>query len=101
MIARKQSVVDQTTKGIDFLMDKNKIEVYHGMGSFKDATHIEIKGDSDTTIEARNTIIATGSKSAMPKAFGVLPKADVLVKPYPEFAESGSGEYHSRKSTWS
>ena len=34
-------------------------------------------------------------KAAMPKAFGVLPKADVLVKPYPEFAESGSGEYHS------
>lgn len=34
-------------------------------------------------------------KTAMPKAFGVLPKADVLVKPYPEFAESGSGEYHS------
>ena len=34
-------------------------------------------------------------KAAMPKAFGALPKADVLVKPYPEFAESGSGEYHS------
>ena len=34
-------------------------------------------------------------KAAMPRAFGVLPKADVLVKPYPEFAESGSGEYHS------
>jgi len=35
------------------------------------------------------------AKAAMPEAFGVLPKADVLVKPYPEFAESGSGEYHS------
>ena len=34
-------------------------------------------------------------KAAMPRAFGALPKADVLVKPYPEFAESGSGEYHS------
>ena len=34
-------------------------------------------------------------KAAMPRAFGVLPKADVLVKAYPEFAESGSGEYHS------
>ena len=34
-------------------------------------------------------------KAAMPQAFGMLPKADVLVKPYPEFAESGSGEYHS------
>lgn len=64
MIARKQGVVDMTTKGIDFLMDKNKITVYHGVGSFKDATHIDIastKGDSQT-IEAKKTIIATGSK---------------------------------------
>ncbi|MET6990774.1 dihydrolipoyl dehydrogenase [Sediminicola arcticus] len=64
MISRKQSVVDQTTKGIQFLMDKNKIDVFEGMGSFKDATHINIKkndGKSDT-IEAKNIIIATGSK---------------------------------------
>ena len=42
MIARKRGVVEQTTKGIDFLMDKNGITVYHGMGSFVDATHIKI-----------------------------------------------------------
>ena len=62
MIARKQAVVDQTTSGIDFLMNKNKVDVYHGMGSFKDATHIKIEGDETTEIEAKNTIIATGSK---------------------------------------
>ncbi len=63
MIARKQGVVDQTTKGIEFLMDKNKIDVYHGIGSFKDATHINIaKEDGQETIEAKNIIIATGSK---------------------------------------
>ncbi|MEO8935003.1 MAG: dihydrolipoyl dehydrogenase [Xanthomarina sp.] len=62
MIARKQSVVDQTTVGIDFLMKKNKIDVYQGLGSFKDATHIIIKGEETTEIEAKNTIIATGSK---------------------------------------
>ena len=64
MITRKQGVVDMTTKGIDFLMDKNKIDVYHGVGSFKDATHIDIasaKGKAQT-IEAAKTIIATGSK---------------------------------------
>ncbi len=66
MIARKNAVVEQTTKGIDFLMDKNKIDVYHGLGSFKDATHIEIKKDKGKpeTIEAKYTIIATGSKPA-------------------------------------
>ena len=62
MIARKQSVVDQTTGGIDFLMKKNKIDVYEGLGSFKDATHITIAGKKKTEIEAKNTIIATGSK---------------------------------------
>ena len=64
MIARKQGVVDNTTKGIQFLMDKNKIEVFEGLGSFKDATHVNIKkNDGKTeTIEAKNIIIATGSK---------------------------------------
>ncbi|TMU56714.1 dihydrolipoyl dehydrogenase [Flagellimonas algicola] len=64
MIARKQGVVDQTTKGVQFLMDKNKIDVYQGLGSFKDATHINIdsEGGKTETIEAKHTIIATGSK---------------------------------------
>ena len=64
MIARKAAVVEQTTKGIDFLMEKNKITVFNGLGSFVDATHILIKGEKETTIEAKNTIIATGSKPA-------------------------------------
>jgi dihydrolipoamide dehydrogenase len=62
MIGRKQAVVDQTTGGIDFLMTKNKIDVYHGVGAFKDATHITISGDSTEEIEAKYSIIATGSK---------------------------------------
>ncbi|MFH6770122.1 dihydrolipoyl dehydrogenase [Gaetbulibacter aquiaggeris] len=67
MIGRKQAVVDQTTGGIDFLMKKNKIDVYQGLGSFKDATHILISGKETIEIEAKNTIIATGSKpSSLP-----------------------------------
>jgi dihydrolipoamide dehydrogenase len=62
MIYRKQAVVDQTTSGIDFLMNKNKIDVYQGLGSFIDATHIKIEGEETTEIEAKNIIIATGSK---------------------------------------
>src|SRR5690606_3039209 len=64
MIERKASVVSQTVEGINFLMKKNKIEVYEGVGSFKDGTHINItKNDgARETIEAKNTIIATGSK---------------------------------------
>ncbi|MEO5788863.1 MAG: dihydrolipoyl dehydrogenase [Gelidibacter sp.] len=67
MIARKDAVVDQTTGGIDFLMKKNKIDVYQGLGSFKDATHIIIEGEKTEEIEAKYTIIATGSKpSSLP-----------------------------------
>lgn len=64
MIARKQAVVDQTTGGIKFLMDKNKITVFEGVGSFEDATHVKVaKNDgSSETIEAKYSIIATGSK---------------------------------------
>ncbi len=64
MIARKQAVVDQTTGGIDFLMKKNDIDVFHGLGAFKDKTTLTIKGDDDTNTEisAKHAIIATGSK---------------------------------------
>ena len=34
MIDRKAKVVDENVKGIDFLMKKNKIDVFHGFGSF-------------------------------------------------------------------
>ena len=62
MIGRKRAVVEQTTKGIEFLMDKNNITVFEGLGSFVDATHIQIAGKKKETIEATNSIIATGSK---------------------------------------
>lgn len=64
MIARKQAVVDQTSGGVKYLMDKNKITVFEGVGSFEDATHIKItKSDSSSDIiEAKYIIIATGSK---------------------------------------
>ena len=62
MMQRKQGVVDQTTVGIDFLMKKNKIDTYQGVGKFKDATHIKIEGETATEITAKHTIIATGSK---------------------------------------
>ena len=69
MIARKQAVVDQTSGGVKFLMDKNKITVLEGLGSFVDATHVAIaKADGTSeTVEAKNIIIATGSKpSSLP-----------------------------------
>ena len=62
MIARKAAVVEQTTKGIDFLMDKNKVTVFNGLGSFIDSTTIHVEGEKPEDITAKNIIIATGSK---------------------------------------
>ena len=64
MIERKRKVVDTTVDGIRFLMKKNKIEVYHGLGSFVDAHTIKISGEEVTEIKGENIIIATGSKPA-------------------------------------
>ena len=66
MIARKDEVVATTTKGIDFLMDKNKVTVIHGKGSFIQANTLEVvdKEGKKTNVEAKNIIIATGSKPA-------------------------------------
>ena len=69
MIARKQAVVDQTSGGVKYLMDKNKVTVLEGLGSFVDATHVLVskKDGTSETIEAKNVIIATGSKpSSLP-----------------------------------
>ncbi|MES2630025.1 MAG: dihydrolipoyl dehydrogenase [Bacteroidota bacterium] len=69
MIKRKQDVIDQTVEGIRFLMKKNKIDVYNGLGSFVSPTGISIAKEDGTTelIETKNTVIATGSKpSSLP-----------------------------------
>jgi dihydrolipoamide dehydrogenase len=64
MIARKQAVVDQTSGGVKFLMDKNNITVFNGLGSFESATSVKVTNadGSSEIIESKNIIIATGSK---------------------------------------
>lgn len=69
MIQRKADVVKQTTAGVAFLMKKNKITVFHGLGSFVNANTINIaKADgSSEQITTGKTVIATGSKpSSLP-----------------------------------
>lgn len=64
MVARKNEVVEQTTKGINFLMDKNKVTVFEGLGSFESATQVKVtKNDGSSEIlETKYAIVATGSK---------------------------------------
>lgn len=62
MVARKNKVVEQTTAGIDFLMKKNNIEVFEGLGSFVGEKTIKVSGEKEVELTAKNIIIATGSK---------------------------------------
>ncbi|RAP26069.1 dihydrolipoyl dehydrogenase [Candidatus Marinamargulisbacteria bacterium SCGC AG-343-D04] len=61
MMKRKEDVVETTTKGIEYLMKKNKIEVFKGTATFKDAHSIVVTGDTTTEVTGENFIIATGS----------------------------------------
>lgn len=71
MMTRKRGVVEQMTKGVAFLMKKNKVDVLQGHGAFKDAHTIVIKTEdgSTTEITTDKVIIATGSKPIVPAAF--------------------------------
>ena len=64
MMARKDEVISQTCDGVKFLMDKNKIDVHHGLGSFLDKNTVEVLGldKKKSQIKGKNIIIATGSK---------------------------------------
>jgi dihydrolipoamide dehydrogenase len=64
MIARKTSVVEKMNGGISFLMKKNKITTFHGLGSFDSPKSVKVTKDdgSSQIISAKNIIIATGSK---------------------------------------
>ncbi|MBX0333965.1 dihydrolipoyl dehydrogenase [Pontibacter sp. HSC-14F20] len=64
MINRKAGVVKSNNDGIAFLMKKNKIDTYYGMGSFVNKNTIKIAGTDgqEQQIETDKTIIATGSK---------------------------------------
>ena len=64
MIQRKNDVVAQTCSGVKFLMDKNNITVFTGLGSFVDKNIIKITDAEGNTenITGKNIVIATGSK---------------------------------------
>lgn len=67
MIKRKDEVVKDNVNGVAFLMNKNKIDIFHGTGSFEDRQTIRVKSENEEEkrISGKNIIIATGSKPAV------------------------------------
>jgi len=76
------------------------IDKHYGGGSIEEFLR-RINFDPQFTFKSEEEVVqlsidaVDAAREAMSRAFGRLPKADVLVKPYPDFAKSGVGEYHS------
>ena len=65
MLSRKQKVVDDLTKGIEFLMKKNKIDYVAGFGEIAGPGKVSVspsKGKKKQVLETENIMIATGSQ---------------------------------------
>ncbi len=65
IIKRSRGVADKMSKGVQFLMRKNKIDVIMGFGKLKAKGQIEVTAadGSKKTVEAKHIIIATGGRS--------------------------------------
>lgn len=66
MLAHKERTVEQNTKGLDFLMKKNKIDTFRGTGKVLAAGKVAVTGadGKEQTVETKNIVIATGSDVA-------------------------------------
>jgi dihydrolipoamide dehydrogenase len=75
-IDHKNDIVNKHSKGIDFLMRKNKVDVIRGTAAIQGAGRVEVRTEKGVqTVETKNIIVATGSEARM------LPG----IKPDPEY----------------
>jgi len=66
MMGRKEKVVEDLTKGIEFLFKKNKVDYLKGMGRIDKPGSVVVtaeNGGGEQTLETKNILIATGSES--------------------------------------
>ena len=62
-VKRSRQVSNRLTKGVEFLLKKNKITVFSGSAEFTSANTIRISGEKGTEeLEAKNIVIATGAR---------------------------------------
>jgi dihydrolipoamide dehydrogenase len=66
MMKQKDDAVEGLTKGVEFLMKKNKVDVFFGAGEILAAGKVRVTDDAGNTADltTRNIVIATGSETA-------------------------------------
>ncbi len=62
LMARKNSIVDTLTGGIDLLFKKRGVTAYHGRGRFRDVGSIAVDGDQPMLVQADQVMICAGSR---------------------------------------
>lgn len=62
MLKRKDGIVEQLTKGVDFLFKKNKITRYLGTARLAGPGKVAVEGEKPVELTAKNIIVAVGSK---------------------------------------
>ena len=63
--ARKETIVNRLSNGIRYLLEKGGVDLFNGFGRIKSRNHAIVENDGDRRlIEAKNIIIATGSRPA-------------------------------------
>ncbi|MGH2593948.1 MAG: dihydrolipoyl dehydrogenase [Anaerolineae bacterium] len=72
---RSRQVSDRLVKGVQFLMKKNKIDVYQGSAQLKSATQVEVTSVPDApavngqkldgVLDTKNVVLATGARAAL------------------------------------
>lgn len=78
VLDRKNKIVTKHSKGIEFLMRKNKVDVIKGSARLLGGGRIEVTGDKGSqTVESKNIILATGSEARMLP--GLQPDANLIL----------------------
>ena len=62
MQKRKAKVVKTLTTGVKGLLKKNQVEFFHGSASLKSSSEVVVSGEITETLQAKNIVIASGSK---------------------------------------
>jgi dihydrolipoamide dehydrogenase len=84
VIDHKNQIVNKHSKGVDFLMRKNKVEVFKGRAVLRGGGKVDVHSDQGVkTLEAKNIMIATGSEARMlpglePDSESILTNVEIL-----------------------